>query len=162
MGFKLFDQNGSGKNRKHQPKLKIESLEARQLLAADTLANGDFSAGLSGWVEESSVAASATVTEVNGNPQLILQPTEEGTARISQQVAVEGGTEYQLTGQIFSADGAYGYLGVKGFDGKWSEVSAGDNVSGQYTVSFTTAADAEFVTIYAQAYKQQNLSLIHI
>ena len=92
MGFKLFDQNGSGKNRKHQPKLKIESLEARQLLAADTLANGDFSAGLSGWVEESSVAASATVTEVNGNPQLILQPTEEGTARISQQVAVEGGT----------------------------------------------------------------------
>ncbi|MEC8338177.1 MAG: glycoside hydrolase family 16 protein [Planctomycetota bacterium] len=159
MGFKLFGRNGSGKSRGHQPKLKIESLEARQLLAADALANGDFSAGLSGWVEESSVTASATVTEVNGNPQLILQPTEEGTARISQQVAVEGGTEYQLTGQIFSADGAYGYLGVKGFDGKWSEVSAGDNVSGQYTVSFTTAADAEFVTIYAQAYKQQNGSV---
>ena len=76
-----------------------------------------------------------------------------------QQVAVEGGTEYQLTGQIFSADGAYGYLGVKGFDGKWSDVTAGDNVSGQYTVSFTTAADAEFVTIYAQAYKQQNGSV---
>ncbi len=155
MLFKLFGQNSDHKNQRHQPNLKIESLEARQLLAADTLANGDFSAGLSGWVEESSVTASATVAEVNGNPQLILQPTEEGTARISQQVAVEGDTEYQLTGQIFSADGAYGYLGVKGFDGKWSEVSAGDNVSGQYTVSFTTAADAEFVTIYAQAYKQQ-------
>ena len=159
MSYQLFGRNGGEKNRRNQPQLKIETLEARQLLAADTLANGDFSAGFSGWVEESSLTASASVAEVKGNPQVILQPTQEGTARISQQVAVEGGTEYQLTGQIFSEDGAYGYLGVKGFDGKWSEVSEGDNVSGQYTVSFTTAADAEFVTVYAQAYKQQTGSV---
>ena len=159
MSYQLFGGNGGEKNRRNQPQLKIETLEARQLLAADTLANGDFSAGFSGWVEESSLTASASVAEVNGNPQVILQPTQEGTARISQQVAVEGGTEYQLTGQIVSEDGAYGYLGVKGFDGKWSEVSEGDNVSGQYTVSFTTAADAEFVTVYAQAYKQQTGSV---
>ncbi len=156
MKFKLFGGKNSSKNRRQQPTLKLESLESRQLLAADTLANGDFSAGLSNWTEESSLTASASVAEIDGNPQAILQPTGEGTARISQQVAVEGGTDYELTGQIFSEHGAYGYLGAKGFDGKWSEVSVGDNVSGQYTVSFTTAPDAEFVTIYAQAYKQQS------
>ena len=121
----------------------------------NAIANGDFAEDLVGWVDESSLSATASVAESGGNRQAQLQPTNEGTARISQEVAVEGGTDYQLTGEIFSAEGAYGYLGVKGFDGKWSEVTAGDNVSGQYTVSFTTAAETQFVTVYAQAYKQQ-------
>lgn len=155
MRFGFLQGRPGGKTPRSKRPLQIESLEARQLLAGDTIANGDFSEDLTGWIEESSLSATASVAEVDGNRQAQLQPTNEGTARISQEVAVEGGTDYQLTGQIFSAEGAYGYLGVKGFDGKWSEVTAGDNVSGQYTVSFTTAAQTQFVTVYAQAYKQQ-------
>jgi len=149
-----FFQLPQRKRASNNPRLLFEALEPRQLLTT-TLANGDFSAGLSGWTNESSLSATASVAEVSGNRQAILQPTQEATARISQQVAVEGNTDYQLTGHIFSHDGSYGYLGVKGFDGKWSEVTAGDNASGQYTVSFTTAAETQFVTVYAQAYRQQ-------
>ncbi|MEE2781153.1 MAG: hypothetical protein VX431_03035, partial [Planctomycetota bacterium] len=155
MGFNLFGGNGGGKNQQNQSKLKIELLEERQLLAADGIANGDFAAGLTGWADESSVSATANVSQIDGNPQALLRPTAEGTARISQQVAVEGGIEYRLTGRITSADGAYGYLGVKGFDGKWSEATAGNNASGEQSIIFTTAADTAFVTVYAQAYKQQ-------
>ena len=135
--------------------LQLESLETRQLLAVDTIANGDFSTDLSHWVNETSLPASVSVDEIDGNPRAILRPAQDGTARISQQIAVEGDTEYQLKGQIFSEEGVYAYLGVKGFDGKWSELTAGDNRSGEYTVRFTTASDAELVTVYAQAYKQQ-------
>ncbi|MEE2781701.1 MAG: hypothetical protein VX431_05835, partial [Planctomycetota bacterium] len=135
--------------------LKIESLEARQLLAADGIANGDFAAGLTDWADESSVSATASIALAGDNPQALLRPTADGTARISQQVAVEGGIEYRLTGRITSADGTYGYLGVKGFDGKWSEATAGDNASGEQSITFTTAADTTFGTVYAQAYKQQ-------
>jgi hypothetical protein len=150
-----FFQGPQPRRGNKNPRLWIEALEPRQLLTTTVLANGDFSAGLSGWTNESSLAATASVTEVGGNPQAILQPTAEATARISQQVAVAGNTDYQLSGQIVSEEGAYGYFGVKGFDGKWSEVTAGDNVSGEYTVAFTTAADTAFVTVYAQAYRQQ-------
>ena len=150
-----FFQGPQPRRGNKNPRLWIEALEPRQLLTTTVLANGDFSAGLSGWTNESSLAATASVAEVGGNPQAILQPTSEATARISQQVAVAGNTDYQLSGQIVSEEGAYGYFGVKGFDGKWSEVTAGDNVSGEYTVAFTTAADTEFVTVYAQAYRQQ-------
>ena len=134
--------------------LQLESLETRQLLAVDTIANGDFSTDLSHWVNETSLPASVSVDEIDGNPRAILRPAQDGTARISQQIAVEGDTEYQLKGQIFSEEGVYAYLGVKGFDGKWSELTAGDNRSGEYTVRFTTASDAQLVTVYAQAYKR--------
>ncbi len=135
--------------------LQLETLESRQLLAVDAIANGDFSADLSQWLNESDLPASVSVEEVDGDARAILRPVQEGTARISQQIAVEGGTEYQLTGQIYSEESVYGYLGAKGFDGKWSEVTVGDSRSGIYEASFTTAADAQFVTVYAQAYKQQ-------
>ncbi|MDG2381463.1 MAG: glycoside hydrolase family 16 protein [Pirellulaceae bacterium] len=149
-----FLKNGSRKIRSIRG-LQVESLELRQLLAVDVIANGDFSDDLSQWVNESSLPATVSVEQVGGDSRAILRPAQEATARISQQISVDGGTDYQLTGQIFSEEGAYGYLGVKGFDGKWSDVNVGDRHSGSYTVSFTTATDAQFVTVYAQAYKQQ-------
>ena len=79
---------------------------------AELLFNNDFSDGLSGWINESSHTASAEIEVVGGNQKARLQPTVDGTARITQQVAVEGNTQYQLSGTIFSEGDSYGYIGV--------------------------------------------------
>ena len=124
-------------------------------MSKQLLFNNEFSDGLSRWINESSHSATAEIELVNGNQKARLQPTLDGTARITQQVAVEGNTQYQLSGNIFSEGDSYGYIGVKGFDGKWSEETSGDNISGEYSIIFTTSADTEFINIFAEAYKQQ-------
>ena len=119
------------------------------------LLNNEFSDGLSGWIDESSHLATAQIEQRNGNKRARLQPTAEGTARITQRIAVEGNTKYQLSGNIFSEGSSYGYIGIKGFDGKWSEKSTGDNASGEHIIIFTTSAKTEFIDVFAEAYKQQ-------
>ena len=126
---------------------------------AELLFNNDFSDGLSGWINESSHLATAEIELNNGSQKVRLQPTLDGTARITQQVAVEGNTQYQLSGTIFSEGDSYGYIGVEGFDGKWSVETSGDNVSGDYTIIFTTSAETEYVSIFVEAYKQQTDSI---
>ena len=126
---------------------------------AELLFNNDFSDGLSGWINESSHSATAEIELNNGSQKVRLQPTLDGTARITQQVAVEGNTQYQLSGTIFSEGDSYGYIGVEGFDGKWSVETSGDNVSGDYTIIFTTSAETEYVSIFVEAYKQQTDSI---
>ncbi len=122
--------------------------------------NADFSSNLSGWIDESSHTATAEIELVNGNQKVRLQPTVDGTARITQQVAVEGNTQYQLSGTLFSEGDSYGYIGVKGFDGQWSEETSGDNVSGEYNIIFTTSAETEFINVFAEAYKQQTDAIV--
>ena len=68
---------------------------------AELLFNNDFSDGLSGWINESSHLATAEIELNNGSQKVRLQPTLDGTARITQQVAVEGNTQYQLRDYIF-------------------------------------------------------------
>jgi len=126
---------------------------------AELLFNNDFSDGLSGWINESSHSATAEIELNNGSQKVRLQPTLDGTARITQRVAVEGNTQYQLSGTIFSEGDSYGYIGVEGFDGKWSVETSGDNVSGDYTIIFTTSAETEYVSIFVEAYKQQTDSI---
>ena len=64
------------------------------------LLNNEFSAGLNSWTNESSASASVEIELANGNQRARLQPTDLGTARISQKVAVEGNTQYQLIGNL--------------------------------------------------------------
>ena len=119
------------------------------------LLNNEFSAGLNSWTNESSASGIVDIELVNGNPRARLQPTDVGTARISQQVAVEGNTQYQLIGNLYSEGDSYGFIGVKGFDDKWSQETSGDQVTGEYRIIFTTSAETEYVNIFAEAYKQQ-------
>ena len=89
-----------------------------------------------------------------------MKPTLDGTARNTQQVTVEGNTQYQLSGTILSEGDSYGYIGVKGFDGKWSQETSGDSVSGEYKIIFTTSAETESINIFAEAYKQQTDAVV--
>ena len=133
------------------------------------LLNNEFSAGLHSWTNESSASAIVEIELVNGNQRARLQPTDFGTARISQKVAVEGNTQYQLIGNLSSEGDSYGFIGVKGFEDKWSQETSGDQVTGEYSIIFTTSAETEYVNIFAEAYKQQidpisvdNLRLVKI
>ncbi|MCP4799240.1 MAG: hypothetical protein GY893_04750, partial [bacterium] len=104
---------------------------------SELLFNNDFSDGLAWWINESSHSATVEIELNNGNQTVRLQPTVDGTARITQRVAVEGNTQYQLSGNIFSERDSYGYIDVEGFDGRWSEDTSGDNASGEYSIIFT-------------------------
>ena len=133
------------------------------------LLNNEFSAGLNSWTNESSASASVEIELANGNQRARLQPTDLGTARISQKVAVEGNTQYQLIGNLSSEGDSYGFIGVKGSEDKWSQETSGDQVTGEYSIIFTTSAETEYVNIFAEAYKQQidpiavdNLRLVKI
>ncbi len=135
--------------------MSVEPLESREMLSANALTNGDFSVGLDGWLNESHSQATAVVVEVGSNPAVALKPTETGTARISQPVVVQPDTTYELSGKFTVEDQIYAYLGVKDYDGQGSELAVGDNRSDDYTLTFTTGVNTTVLTVYVQAYRQQ-------
>ena len=130
-----------------------ESLEPRHMMATD-LTNGDFSEGLAGWDVHKTEAAQVEVI-LAANPAVLLTPTDNGTAEITQRVSIQPGTEYQLSFTLTNSTGSYAYAGVRGHAGKWSEVSTGENTAGRYTLHFATSDDVSEVIIFAQAYRQQ-------
>ncbi len=140
--------------------MAVEPLEARQMLSANPIANGNFSAGLDGWLNESHSPAAAVVVEVGNNQAVALKPTETATARISQPVVVQPETTYALRGTLTVDDPIYAYLGVKHYDGQGSELAAGDNRSDDYQLTFTTGVNTTMLTVYVQAYRQQQGSVV--
>ena len=68
----------------------------------------------SGWINESSHSATAEIEPNNDSQKVRLQPTLDGTARITQRVAVEANTQYQLSGTIFSGGIHMDILASKG------------------------------------------------
>ena len=61
---------------------------------------------------------------------------------------------------LTSNGGSYGYAGVRGHAGKWSEISVGDNASGRQTLDFVTDANVSEVTVFLQAYRQQTAPVV--
>jgi len=151
--------------------------------ASDSLlTNGDFESELSGWSNISSAGGNAETIPGGAGSVLRLTPSAEGTAALLQQVAVDPSTSYRLSFSLTSAGGSYGYAGVRGHAGKWSEISVGDNASGRQTLDFVTDAKmclkspsffrhivnkqhrsslTTFVWSLATARRHQNLSIHH-
>ena len=124
------------------------------------LTNGDFESALSGWSNISSAGGNAETIPGGAGSVLRLTPSAEGTAALLQQVAVDPSTSYRLSFSLTSAGGSYGYAGVRGHAGKWSEISVGDNVSGRQTLDFVTDANVSEVTVFLQAYRQQAAPIV--
>ena len=124
------------------------------------LENGDFESDLSGWSDISTAGGKAEAIPGDAGSVLQLSPSAEGTAALLQQVAVDPSTSYRLSFSLTSVGGSYGYAGVRGHAGKWSEISVGDNVSGQQTLDFVTDADVTEVTVFLQAYRQQTAPIV--
>ena len=124
------------------------------------LENGDFESDLSGWSDISTAGGKAETIPGAAGSVLQLSPSAEGTAALLQQVAVDPSTSYRLSFSLTSVGGSYGYAGVRGHAGKWSEISVGDNVSGQQTLDFVTDADVTEVTVFLQAYRQQTAPIV--
>lgn len=151
--------------RKHRPSkrgqtptLLHEHLEPRKLLAAD-LANGDFSDGLSGWTIQNTEAAQVGLIRAD-DPAAVFTPTATGTAEIIQHVAVQPNTKYRLSFTLENTSGSYGYAGVRGHAGRWSEVSVGENTTGKQTLEFTTDENSSEVIVFARVYRQQNSPVV--
>ena len=119
------------------------------------LTNGDFEDQLSGWTDISTAGGQAETIRLDDGSALQLTPTADGTATLLQQVAVQPGSSYRLSFSLTSDGGSYGYAGVRGHAGRWSEVSAGDNVTGRQTLDFTTDENVSEVTVFIQAFRQQ-------
>ncbi|MEO2000296.1 MAG: carbohydrate binding domain-containing protein [Pirellulales bacterium] len=124
------------------------------------LENGSFESDLSGWSNISSAGGNAETISGDSGSVLRLTPSAEGTAALLQQVAVEPSTSYRLSFSLESDGGSYGYAGVRGHAGKWSEISVGDNVSGRQTLDFVTAENVSEVTVFLQAYRQQTAPVV--
>ena len=148
----IFNRRAS--KRKQMPILLHEHLEPRKLLTAD-LVNGDFSNGLSGWTIQNTEAAQVEVIRAD-DPAVVFTPTDTGTAEIIQHVAVHPNTKYRLSFMLENTSGSYGYVGIRGHAGRWSEVSVGENTTGKQTLDFTTDEDISEVIVFAQVYRQQN------
>ena len=124
------------------------------------LENGDFESDLSGWSDISTAGGKAEAISGAAGNVLQLSPSAEGTAALLQQVAVDPSTSYRLSFSLTSTGGSYGYAGVRGHAGKWSEISVGDNTSGLQTLDFVTDADVTEVTVFLQAYRQQTVPIV--
>ena len=124
------------------------------------LENGDFESDLSGWSDISTAGGKAEAISGAAGNVLQLSPSAEGTAALLQQVAVDPSTSYRLSFSLTSTGGSYGYAGVRGHAGKWSEISVGDNTSGLQTLDFVTDADVSEVTVFLQAYRQQTAPIV--
>lgn len=124
------------------------------------LENGDFESDLSGWSDISTAGGKAEIIPGAVGSALQLSPSAEGTAALLQQVAVDPSTSYRLSFSLTSVGGSYGYAGVRGHAGKWSEISVGDNVSGRQTLDFVTNADVTEVSVFLQAYRQQTVPIV--
>ena len=148
------------KKRDRRRWVAVEPLEPRKMLSANAIANGEFLAGLDSWLNESQSPAAAVVVQVGSNQAVALTPTETATARISQPVAVQPETTYALRGTFTVDDPIYAYLGVKHYDGQGSELAAGDNQSDDYQLTFTTGVNTTVLTVYVQAYRQQQGSVV--
>ena len=136
-------------------------IETPPLIPGDSLlTNGDFESALSGWSNISSAGGNAETIPGGAGSVLRLTPSAEGTAALLQQVAVDPSTSYRLSFSLTSAGGSYGYAGVRGHAGKWSEISVGDNVSGRQTLDFVTDANVSEVTVFLQAYRQQAAPIV--
>ncbi|MCK4617071.1 MAG: carbohydrate binding domain-containing protein, partial [Pirellulales bacterium] len=124
------------------------------------LENGDFESDLSGWSDISTAGGKAETIPGAAGSVLQLSPSAEGTAALLQQVAVDPSTSYRLSFSLTSVGGSYGYAGVRGHAGKWSEISVGDNASGLQTLDFVTDADVSEITVFLQAYRQQTAPIV--
>ena len=124
------------------------------------LENGDFESDLSGWSDISTAGGKAEAIPGDAGSVLQLSPSAEGTAALLQQVAVDPSTSYRLSFSLTSVGGSYGYAGVRGHAGKWSEISVGDNASGLQTLDFVTDADVSEITVFLQAYRQQTAPIV--
>ncbi|MEO1992296.1 MAG: family 16 glycosylhydrolase [Pirellulales bacterium] len=136
-------------------RLHSEFLEARKMMAVADVMNGDFSEGLSGWTIQNTEAAQVEIIQ-SDDPAVLLTPTNDGTAEIIQHVAVMPNTQYRLSFSLSQTLGSYGYAGVRGHAGRWSELSVGENKPGRYSLEFMTDENISEIVVFAQVYRQQN------
>ncbi|MFL2860990.1 MAG: hypothetical protein ACJ0BJ_00140 [Pirellulales bacterium] len=116
---------------------------------------------LSGWSNISSAGGNAETIQGDSGSVLRLTPSAEGTASHScNRSQLIPATSYRLSFSLTSAGGSYGYAGVRGHAGKWSEISVGDNASGRQTLDFVTDANVSEVTVFLQAYRQQTAPVV--
>ena len=135
--------------------LRSELLEVRKMLAAVGMTNGDFSEGLTGWTVQNTEAAQVEIIQAD-NPAALFTPTDNGTAEIIQHVAVHPNTRYRLSFSLAQTSGSYGYAGVRGHAGRWSEISVGENKPGRHSLEFATLENISDVIVFVQVYRQQN------
>ncbi|MCH9719370.1 MAG: family 16 glycosylhydrolase [Actinomycetia bacterium] len=107
--------------------------------------NPDFDNGLDGWQDGSDSNAAATVS----TGVLTLAPAADGTARVSQQVAVEPNSTYTIfLDRAAPAGDAAAYVKVKGHQGKWTEAEDDSRLV------FTTG-DVTEISLSVHAWKGQ-------
>lgn len=112
--------------------------------------NGDFETrSVSPWIDDSTGNASANLIEEAGDHAALLAPADDGNARLIQVVPVSSDTEYFLDAAIESR-GATAVVGVKGHQGKWTQLE-----SAELPLTFRTSAGVTEIEIYLQAWKRQ-------
>ncbi len=122
--------------------------------------NGDFEDRLNGWTDNSTAGGRAETIGTGDGNALQLTPSADGTAALLQALEVEPGRDYRLTFRLTSEGGSYAYAGVRGHEGRWSEVSVGDNRTGRQTLEFRTGEDVSEVTLFVQAFRQQTAPVL--
>ena len=123
---------------------------ATQSSAATGVLNGDFETGsVAPWIDDSTGNASTSLVEEAGDRAALLAPADDGNARLVQAVPVSSNTDYFLSAEIESR-GATAVVGVKGHQGKWTQIE-----SAELPMTFRTAAGVTEIEIYLQAWKRQ-------
>lgn len=108
--------------------------------------NGDFDDGISHWTP----SGDATIQ----NGQAFLSSGLK-TDTLSQKIQVKGGKTYTLSADIQSS-GAQLSIGVKDYNGRYTNIHKTINQSGTVTLTFTTAKHIQEIELYAEVLRYQS------
>lgn len=110
------------------------------------VANGEFDEGDKNWK-----LSGSTIIE-NGHAVLASGSDTDG---LSQKISVEGGKTYTLTANVISS-GTNIDVGIKDYNGRYTNIHQTLNKSGTMTLTFTTAKHIKEVELYAEVVRYQS------
>lgn len=110
------------------------------------VANGEFDEGDKNWK-----LSGSTIIE-NGHAVLASGSDTDG---LSQKISVEGGKTYTLTANVISS-GTNIDVGIKDYNGRYTNIHQTLNKSGTITLTFTTAKHIKEVELYAEVVRYQS------
>ena len=110
------------------------------------VANGEFDEGDKNWK-----LSGSTIIE-NGHAVLASGSDTDG---LSQKISVEGGKTYTLTANVISS-GTNIDVGIRDYNGRYTNIHQTFNKSGTMTLTFTTAKHIKEVELYAEVVRYQS------
>lgn len=132
--------------------IKVTSGKASTLIptpkpdVSQLVANGEFDEGDKNWK-----LSGSTIIE-NGHAVLASGSDTDG---LSQKISVEGGKTYTLTANVISS-GTNIDVGIKDYNGRYTNIHQTLNKSGTMTLTFTTAKHIKEVELYAEVVRYQS------